>query len=113
MILRRLDTTQPLCEHFNVAESFSKRLVGLIGTKQFKNSALWIPRCNWIHTFFMSIPIDVVYIDRQMTIRKIDHALPPWRLPFPVFSAASVIEMDAGMANKLNLQIGDKLDVGH
>jgi uncharacterized protein len=113
LILLRQEPKTSICSQLEVAESYKTRLLGLIGTKELKDSGLWIPRCNWIHTFFMSIPIDVIYIDKKMTIKKIDHALKPWRMPLPVFSASSVIELEAGTADKLKLKIGEALNVGH
>lgn len=104
---------QILCAKMRVANSFATRVVGLIGTKQLDQEGLFIPRCNWIHTFFMSIPIDVVYVDRHGGIRKIDHRLKPWRLGTPVWSATDVVELPAGFAELKALKIGDTLHVGH
>ncbi len=104
---------QIICSQVRVANSFATRVVGLIGTKQLNQEGLFIPGCNWIHTFFMSIPIDVVYVDRQGGIRKIDHRIKPWRLGKPVWSATDVVELPAGFAELKSLKIGDTLHVGH
>lgn len=114
MILSRLPSQDLLCNNMDIAQSFKKRLLGLIGTKSLpESSALYIPRCNWIHTFFMSYSIDVIYLDKQQKVCKIDHSLKPWRLAAPVFTARSVVEMPSGKAKKLNLKIGEELHVGH
>ncbi len=105
-------TLQPICSDLKMAESFFSRLVGLIGTKEFVDSALMFPRANAPHTFFMSIPIDVVYVDRYMKIVKIDHSLKPWRMALPVLKASSFIELPAGVAQAKKLNIGDELYVG-
>ena len=43
-----------IVKNVEVANSFSKRVKGLIGrTKISKDYALYIPGCNFIHTFFM------------------------------------------------------------
>jgi uncharacterized protein len=102
-----------VCEKLRVANSFASRVVGLIGTKQLDQEGLFIPRCNWIHTFFMSIDIDVLYVDRNGVIRKIDRSLKPWRLGKPVWSATDVVELPAGFAAQKDLKIGDTLHVGH
>ena len=94
------------------AKSFWSRLKGLIGTKDLDGKAFYIPRCNWVHTFFMSMPIDVVYLDRKYRVRKIDYNLKPGRLARPVFSASSVIEISAGDAKRKNINMGDQLNVG-
>lgn len=113
MILERREPKTQLCARLEAAESFKTRAIGLIGTRSMKDYALLFPQCNWIHTFFMSIPIDVVYVDKKMKIKKIDHSLQPWRMPLPVFGAATVIEMEAGLAERFNLQVGEELHVGH
>lgn len=103
---------QTLCSNIAVANTFKTRLRGLIGTQKLDESGLFIPRCNWIHTFFMSISIDVLYLDGRGVIRKIDSHLSPWRLPVPVFSATDVVELPAGFAQQKNLKVGDHLHVG-
>lgn len=113
MTLERREPKTQLCTRLKTAESFATRTVGLIGTRDMKDYALLFPKCNWIHTFFMSIPIDVIYVDKKMKIKKIDHSLQPWRMPLPVLSASTVIEVEAGLAEKFNLQVGEELHVGH
>ena len=113
MKLVHSSTQKVLCSKMRVANNFVSRVVGLIGTKQLDQEGLFIPRCNWIHTFFMSIPIDVVYVDSKGMIRKIDHTIQPWRLGKPVWSASDVVELPAGFAALKDLKIGDTLHVGH
>jgi uncharacterized membrane protein (UPF0127 family) len=105
-------TQQPICSELKMARTPWKRLVGLIGTKKFEDQALMFPLANHLHTFFMSIPIDVVYVDRKMKIVKIDHSLKPWRMPLPVLKAHSFIELPAGLAKAKQLTVGDELYVG-
>lgn len=94
------------------AEGFFKKAKGLIGTKRLKQPLL-IPSCNWIHTFFMSIPIDVIYLNKEGVVKHIDHKIKPWRLPLPVLSANYVVETNAGAAEEKKIAIGDKYYVGN
>ena len=76
---------QPIIKNLRIATSFSTRSKGFIGRKNLDTQeGLWFPQCNWIHTFFMSIPIDVVYLDKKMKVRKVQKNLKPWRFPAPV-----------------------------
>jgi uncharacterized protein len=102
-----------VCEQIKVATSLRSRIIGLIGTRQFQNEGFLIPRCNWIHTFFMSIPIDVVYLDQNGVIWKMDLNLKPWKLPPPVFGARNVLELPAGFIDEKHIKVGDTLHVGH
>ena len=102
-----------IISHLSVADTFSTRAVGLIGTKTMdKNKAVYFPRSNWIHTFFMSMPIDVIYVDKKMKVKKLQPNLKPWRWPAPVFSAHSVIELAAGTIKNDFVELGDTLYVG-
>ena len=102
-----------LLADLRVARRWRDRAIGLIGTAALAPSeGLWIHSCNWIHTFFMAIPIDVIYLDAKMQVVKLQAQVVPWRLPAPVFSATSVIELAAGRLEHLQINIGDQLDVG-
>lgn len=101
-----------VCSEITEARTTAQRLVGLIGTRQLHDRGVWFKACNSIHTFFMSIPIDVVYLDKHMTVCRVDHSLKPWRFPLPSWKARSVIELPAGWAMEKQLNIGDALYVG-
>ena len=47
-----------------VANSFFKRLFGLMGKKRI-NYGMLFPKCNSIHTFFMKENIDVIGLDEN------------------------------------------------
>ncbi len=96
-----------------VAESFWTRAKGLIGTKNIpSDQGMWFPKSNWIHTWFMSIPIDVIYLRKNGEIKKLQKNLRPWTFAAPVFSAYSVLETEIGFIDKNNLKVGDILYVG-
>src|SRR4051812_30737808 len=71
-----------------VAESFIDRLRGLIGrTRLDAGEGMLFPRCNDIHMWFMSIPIDVVFLRREGSgssstwiVSSLRENLRPWRL---------------------------------
>ncbi len=112
-ILTSKTRNQVLLRDVKVATGFIQRGVGLLGhTKLEAEEALWIDPCQSIHTFFMSFPIDAVFVDAQMRIQKIYHSLPPWRMTTLVWGARSVIEMPSGKAKHLGLAKGEVLDVG-
>ena len=64
-----------------VARSFAERSRGLIGRKKpAHGEGMLILRCNAIHTFFMSYPIDAVFLDRHNRVVKEVRGIRPWRL---------------------------------
>ena len=56
-----------LVSNLSVADSFRTRAQGLIGRSSMDdNEGMWFPNSNWIHTLFMSMPIDVIYLNKKM-----------------------------------------------
>lgn len=86
-----------------LANSFQSKLMGLMGKRHLpENEGMLFLDCNSIHTFFMRISIDVVYLKRQgqnvFQVKKIFQNVKPWGLHWPVFEADSVLEVSAGKA---------------
>jgi len=66
-----------------VANSFLKRLQGLIGVNEMApDYALLMPRCKMIHTWAMQVPIGVFFIGSQGQILKCIPSLKPWRMAY-------------------------------
>ncbi len=99
-----------LADRAELAESFADRFVGLMGRKSLAfGEGLHIVPCNSIHTFFMRIPIDVAFLDRDGVIVKQFVALPPWRATSVYFQAKSVLELPAGALQASGTREGDRL----
>lgn len=103
-----------LAQEVSLAESFKDRCFGLMWKKSITPDwALHFKRCNWIHTFFVKVPIDVIYVDKNLIVKKIQINLQPSRFPLPVIAASAVFEMRGGSLSAQNIKIGDQLYVGH
>ena len=89
------------------AQKRKERNTGLLGTDGLAG-ALWIERCNWIHTFGMRYDIDVVYVNRRGLVVAVATTARQ-RLGVPRFTAHSVIELEAGTASILGLCLGTAL----
>ena len=64
-----------------VARTLFARMKGLIGMKRLSpGEGMLILRCNAIHTFFMSFPIDAIFLDRNDRVVKVVRNIRPWRL---------------------------------
>ena len=64
-----------------VARTFAERARGLIGTKSLPPcEGVLILKCNAIHTFFISFPIDATFLDKNNNIVKVVRNIRPWRL---------------------------------
>ena len=61
-----------------VARTLFARMKGLIGTKRLPpGEGMLILRCNAIHTFFMSFPMDATFFDREERIVKVVRNIRP------------------------------------
>lgn len=62
------------------ADTFWKRAIGLMGRKDMPdNEGLLLSPCRSIHTFFMRFPIDLVWMDRDENILRIDKSVGAWQ----------------------------------
>jgi uncharacterized membrane protein (UPF0127 family) len=92
-----------------LASTSATRRKGLLGVSYLdENSGLWIVPCEAVHTFWMRIPIDTVFLDRNGHIKKIRANLKAWRLALDL-RAHSVLELAAGVLEKSGTQVGDRL----
>ena len=77
-----------------------RRLLGLIGRRSLPAGvALEIPRCRSVHTFGMRFPLDLVWLDGERRVVRIDRAVRPWRVR-SCRQARSVLELDSRFSNQ-------------
>jgi uncharacterized membrane protein (UPF0127 family) len=57
--------------------------------------------------FFMSIPLDVLHIDKQGRVVRVLHGIKPWRLGPIVPSSKWVVELPEGAARRTKTDVGD------
>jgi len=123
-----------LAASVRVADSFLKRLVGLLGSRSLncgmriaecglndEKSAighrpsaidgLWIKSCNSIHTLGMLFSIDVLFLNRSGQVVKALPGVRPFRLVLPVKSAVSVLELPEQTIGRTNTEPGDVIQV--
>lgn len=100
-----------ISENVMVADTFFKRLKGLMFTKELPDkNALHIVPCNEIHTFNMKYSIDVLYLDKNNNILALDEAMQPGKIGKPVKSAVSVVELPSGKIKKLDIKVGQTVE---
>lgn len=108
--VENLTQNQVLIAYGRVADTFWTRLKGLIGVRQLLHGdGLLITRCNSVHCMFMSIPIDVIYADRDNRIVALDRNMKPWALGRIHWKAHDVLELPIGAIDRTNTTVGDQL----
>ncbi|HXF60631.1 MAG TPA: DUF192 domain-containing protein [Caldilineaceae bacterium] len=101
-----------IVESGRVANNFWTRLVGLMGVRELlPGDGLLLTPANSIHTHFMRIPIDVLYVQPDGRVVDIDESLPPWRFSRIRKQARMVIELPAGAIAAMDIRVGDYLDI--
>jgi uncharacterized membrane protein (UPF0127 family) len=114
MRLYSKNTSKTLIPKLEVASTLWARTKGLLGRASLpEDQGLWIHRCNSIHTFFMKFPIDLVFVDRKMVVKKTISKVKPNRIVFPVLWATSVIELSPGFLENNPIAVGEQLHVDH
>ena len=105
--LRRLPTAAGLVglddpllagRDIRVAHDVRARLLGLAGLRALPPGVgLLLPRTRSVHTIAMCFRLDLVWLDRDGRVARIDRAVPPRRL-CGCRSARAVVELPAGGA---------------
>ena len=107
--VRIASTREIILPHIKKTETLFERTRGLLGRRRLEEGhGLLITPCNSIHTFFMKIPIDVLFLDNDNSIIAMHHDLRPFTIRMSV-SASSVLELTAGQIHRLNLKENDQL----
>jgi uncharacterized protein len=114
LLVRNVTRDKVLATKAAEARGFSERFIGLMGQTELPvGCGLHIVPCNSIHTFFMRIPIDALFLDPQGKVIKVMGALPPWRMTSVYFDVRSVLELPAGVAAASGTVEGDQLEFTH
>jgi hypothetical protein len=104
------NTNKVLCNHIIQANTFWKRLCGLLPYKSLPpDEGMLITPCKSVHTFFMRFPIDVIYLDRDLRVVALFENVPKGKtLPY-YKKAYSVLELLTGMIATTGTLVGHQL----
>lgn len=93
------------------AQTLKQRAVGLLGRSELvEDHCLWILKCRSVHSFFLRFPIDVLYVDKDLRITKIEKNMKSWRISWGGFSSSSCFEFGANQVGT-TVNVGDLLSV--
>jgi len=109
VILKNVDAGTVVATTVEGAFDSASRRHGLLGRNEFADgSALIIAPSSAIHTFFMQIAIDVVFVSRDGRVLKTYADLPAWRLAF-AGGAYAAIELPVGTLSRSLTMRGNRL----
>jgi uncharacterized protein len=108
LTLRREDG-RVVCERCIVADRAHRRMRGLLGRRGLKPGEGMVLRPAWnVHTAFMRFPIDVVFLDSDQVVVRLERAVASWRT-VSCRGAREVVELAAGECERRGLEVGDRV----
>lgn len=76
-----------------LTENFLERFLGLMFKKPpLEFDAIVIDRCDAVHSFFMRFDIDLIFLNRDKVVLKVEKRLTPFKVSSFVTGAYYVIE---------------------
>lgn len=101
-----------LANNIKSANSFLKKLIGLIGKRHLeKNEGLMLFNWSSIHGLFMNFEMDVVYLSKDMQVIGIE-TLKPWKVGKIFKDTKHVLQLPAGSTIG-KIVVGDFLSIKH
>jgi uncharacterized protein len=122
MIIRNITNGKVIATSVEIAKTMPQKARGLMGRKELSEDYAMLfdlgsERKEGFWMMFMRTPIDIVFVDSKKAVVDIKHSVRPisfnpmtWRLFYPKRPASYVIETKAGLMEKLNVKINDKLE---
>ena len=98
----------------SVADSYFRRLVGLLGkTRKWARAGrgLWIIPSHGIHTIGMLFPIDLIFLDREKNVVHLEEHVRPFRISRVSLKASSVLELPSHTIYRSGTQVGDRFEI--
>jgi uncharacterized membrane protein (UPF0127 family) len=103
------DEGRVVCGRCEVASGFFVRARGLLGRSGLAAGEGMLITKSWsIHTAFMRFPIDAVFLDRDLRVRKVVATIRPFRVAAAPRSR-HVLELAAGEAARVGIDVGLRL----
>ncbi|TCO78689.1 DUF192 domain-containing protein [Marinisporobacter balticus] len=110
MKLINLDTGKTLAKKVHIANTFYKRLKGLMFTKNLPSDCgLYIQPCHGIHTFFMNYNIDVLHLDSDNQIVAMEENLATGQIGNVHPHTVAVVELPAGKIRTTQTKVGHQI----
>lgn len=109
-MLINLDTGQVLIRRLHIANTFRRRLLGLLPCRGLEaGEGMLLTPCRSVHTFFMRFTIEVLYLDKQLQVVAAFSNVGPWRVLPAAREVCHVLEMAPGTLTASGTAVGHRL----
>lgn len=86
--------------------------IGLLGRSNLAaGEGIWLPGVATVHTVFMRFPIDLLFLDAEMTAVRIELSVPSGLLCVNGRGARHTLELGAGTLNRSVVSGGQRWDL--
>ena len=110
MRARNLTRKTIVAERVEVAGTSETRRRGLLGRTGLEEGAgLWLVPSEWIHTFGMKFPIDIVVLNKNDVVVGVQEALRPGWIGKLFWGAHSTLELPVGTIRASGTAKGDRI----
>lgn len=111
-LLRNSTTGTIISTRIDHLTGFFQRAVGLLArTRVQRDEGIWLSSCHAIHTVGMRYTIDVMFVDRDGCVLRIDREVRPNRFALSCRKAKAVVELGGGALAQIDVMIGDRLEL--
>ena len=111
-LLRNTTTGSIVATRIDRLSSFLHRAVGLLARTTLRpDEGVWITSCGAIHTLGMRVAIDVIFVDAESRVLRVEPNVRPNRFALSCSGAAGVVELGSGALREIDLLPGDKLEL--
>lgn len=111
-LLRNSTTGTIVATRIDQLSGFLQRAVGLLARSRVqRDEGVWITSCSAIHTIGMRAAIDVIFVDRDGRVLRVDRDVAPNRFSLSCRDASGVVELGAGALSQIDVLPGDRLEL--
>jgi uncharacterized membrane protein (UPF0127 family) len=97
-----------------VADTYLRRLIGLLGKGRRwarPGNGLLIKPSRGVHTIGMVFPLDLVFLDEDNQVVRVEEHIHPFSISSVCLKASSVLELPPYTIFRTGTRVGDRLDI--
>lgn len=101
---------QVLSDRCRLANTFLKRAIGLLNRSSLQpGEGLLLDNCHGIHTVGMRFAIDVLFLDKSLSVTRLANDVRPFHIGPAAKNAVYVLELPAGVIEQTRTEVGDQV----
>lgn len=113
-MIKNVTRNRVVAKDYFLCNNFLSRSIGLMFADRIVPTVLAFSREKQasIHTCFVKMPIDVLFLGMNRKVVDLVNGLKPWNFYTPKKKAGFVVELPEGVIARTNTSVGDVLSLG-